>query len=56
MRRVLFTTALVGNGTAKFEYLYVDLGSVGCGVLACGLPIDVDFRTNVVRAGLSLRF
>jgi hypothetical protein len=38
------------------EYLYVDLGSIGCGALACGLPTNVDFRTNVVRAGLNFRF
>jgi outer membrane immunogenic protein len=48
--------AIVGNWTAKVEYLYVDLGSIGCGALACGLPTNVDFRTNVVRAGLNFRF
>jgi outer membrane immunogenic protein len=48
--------AFAPNWTAKVEYLYVDLGSVGCGALACGLPTSVDFRTNVLRAGLNLRF
>ena len=48
--------AIAANWTAKLEYLYVDLGDVGCGALACGLPTNVDARINVVRAGLNLRF
>jgi outer membrane immunogenic protein len=48
--------ALAGKITAKFEYLYVNLGSVNCGV-ACGVgPVNVDFATNIVRAGVNLRF
>jgi outer membrane immunogenic protein len=49
--------ALGGNWTAKAEYLYVDLGSVDCG-LACGAftPDNVSFHTNIVRAGLNYRF
>ena len=47
---------IAGNWTAKVEYLYVDLGSVSCGALACGLPTNVDVRTNVVRAGVNFRF
>jgi outer membrane immunogenic protein len=48
--------AIVGNVTAKLEYLYVDLGSLNCSTLACGLPTDVDLRSNVVRGGVNLRF
>jgi outer membrane immunogenic protein len=48
--------AVVGNLTAKLEYLYVDLGSVNCGTLSCGLPTDVDLRSNLVRGGVNLRF
>ena len=48
--------ALAGNWTAKLEYLYVDLGSVGCTVATCGAPANVDLRANVVRAGVNLRF
>jgi outer membrane immunogenic protein len=48
--------AIARNWTAKLEYLYVDLGDVGCSALACGLPTNVDARFNVVRAGVNLRF
>ncbi len=48
--------ALGANWSAKLEYLYVDFGSVNCSTVACGLPTDVDMRSNVVRAGLNLRF
>jgi outer membrane immunogenic protein len=50
--------ALVGNWTAKVEYLYVDLGSFNCGV-NCGLGLatdNVSFHTNILRAGLNYRF
>jgi outer membrane immunogenic protein len=49
--------ALLPNWTTKIEYLYVDLGSAGCG-LACGggVPTKVDFTTNIVRAGLNYKF
>ena len=48
--------AVYGNLTAKLEYLYVDLGSVGCTIGTCGLASNVDFRTNIVRAGLNYKF
>jgi outer membrane immunogenic protein len=48
--------AIVANWTAKVEYLYVDLGSIGCAAGSCSLPTNVDFRTHVVRAGLNYRF
>lgn len=50
--------ALVGNWTAKVEYLYVDLGSFNCG-LSCGggLATDnVSFKSNILRAGINYRY
>jgi outer membrane immunogenic protein len=48
--------AFADRWSAKVEYLYVDLGSVGCGTTGCGLPTDVDFRTNLLRGGVNFRF
>ncbi|MFN3657427.1 MAG: outer membrane protein [Pseudolabrys sp.] len=49
--------AIAGPWTAKVEYLYVDLGKMTCDTAVCGTPAtDVDFRANVVRAGLNYRF
>ena len=49
--------AVLSNVTVKAEYLYVDLGNFNCG-LNCGLAPtgNVSFHTNVVRAGLNVRF
>jgi outer membrane immunogenic protein len=49
--------AVVGNWTAKAEYLYVDLGNAGCGVV-CGFPAgnNVGLTTNIVRGGINYRF
>jgi len=50
--------ALVGNWTAKVEYLYVDLGSFNCG-LNCGAGLatdNVSFHSNILRAGVNYRF
>jgi outer membrane immunogenic protein len=49
--------AFLSNWSAKIEYLYVDLGNTSCGG-ACGFPggNNVDFTTNVVRAGVNFRF
>jgi len=48
--------ALLGNWTAKAEYLYVDLGKFNCGV-GCGFTTNnVSFTTNLVRGGLNYRF
>lgn len=46
--------AVVANWTAKVEYLYADLGHVNCSV--CLPATNVNFRTNIVRAGLNYRF
>jgi outer membrane immunogenic protein len=49
--------AVVGNLTAKVEYLYVDLGKFDCGTNCGGTPPDnVAFTTNIVRGGLNFRF
>ena len=50
--------AIAGPWTAKVEYLYVDLGSVNCGLnCAAGMPVDnVTFRANILRAGVNYRF
>jgi outer membrane immunogenic protein len=49
--------AFLSNWSAKIEYLYIDLGNVGCGPACNGIvPTKVDFTTNVVRAGLNYRF
>jgi len=49
--------ALVGNWTAKAEYLYVDLGEFDCGT-ACGgvAPDNVSFSANILRGGINYRF
>ena len=49
--------ALVGNLSAKVEYLHVDLGNLSCG-LACGFATgaNVKFNEEVVRGGLNFRF
>ena len=49
--------ALVGNWTAKAEYLHIDLGSAGCNVV-CGFTAgnDVSLTTNIVRGGINYRF
>ena len=44
--------ALFSSWSVKVEYLYADLGSFNCTV--CGG--DVEFKTNIVRAGLNYRF
>jgi outer membrane immunogenic protein len=50
--------AFLGNWSAKIEYLYVDLGSFNCGT-SCAVGVvsnDVDFKTNIIRAGLNYKF
>jgi outer membrane immunogenic protein len=49
--------AFMTNWTAKFEYLYVDLGKTTCDA-ACsgGTPVDVTFTTNILRAGINYKF
>lgn len=48
--------AIVGNWTAKIEYLYADLGDITCSAAACGIATNVDLQLSVVRAGVNYRF
>jgi outer membrane immunogenic protein len=48
--------AFVGNWSAKLEYLYVDLGSYDTGFSAPLAATNVNFKENVVRAGLNYKF
>lgn len=48
--------SIVGPWTAKVEYLYVDLGDMTCPAGSCALATNVDFRANIVRAGVNYRF
>ena len=50
---------LTPNSTAKLEYLYVDLGGGVFNDVVPGfgiVPESIDFRANVVRAGLNYKF
>ena len=50
--------AITGPLTAKIEYLYADLGKSSCGAGVCvaGVATDVNYRANIVRAGLNYHF
>lgn len=49
--------ALIGNWTAKVEYLYVDLGSMNCAAGVCAGPAtNVDHKISLVRSGFNYRF
>jgi outer membrane immunogenic protein len=49
--------AIVGNWSAKAEYLHVDLGSFNCG-LSCGPAItdNVSLHEELLRGGVNYRF
>jgi outer membrane immunogenic protein len=49
--------AIVGNWSAKAEYLHVDLGSFNC-ALSCGLvtPDNVSFKAELMRGGANYKF
>jgi outer membrane immunogenic protein len=49
--------AIVGNWSAKAEYLHVDLGNFNCG-LSCGpaTPDNVSLSADLVRGGVNYRF
>jgi outer membrane immunogenic protein len=49
--------AIVGNWSAKAEYLHIDLGNFNCG-LACGLATtdNVSFQADLVRGGVNYKF
>jgi outer membrane immunogenic protein len=51
-------TKLLGNWTAKIEYLYLDLGSQSEFIIFDGGPtpfhgMTVDFHSHIARAGLN---
>ena len=46
--------AFLGNWSAKFEYLYVDLGSFNTG--PAPIVNNVSFKENIVRVGLNYKF
>jgi outer membrane immunogenic protein len=46
--------AILGNWSAKIEYLYVDLGAFDTG--PAPIVNDVSFTENIVRAGLNYKF
>jgi outer membrane immunogenic protein len=48
--------AFLGPWSAKFEYLYADLGSASCGAAICGTDTAVTFKTNIIRLGVNYRF
>jgi opacity protein-like surface antigen len=49
--------AFANNWSVKFEYLYVDLGKDFCNAARSGgNPFDVEFRSHLIRGGLSFRF
>jgi outer membrane immunogenic protein len=48
--------AITGPLSAKVEYLYADLGKANCDAAVCGAATDVNFHTNIVRAGLNYHF
>lgn len=47
---------IVGNWTAKLEYLYADIGDTGCSAAACGTATNADLQLSVFRAGINYRF
>lgn len=51
--------AFLNDWSAKIEYLYVDLGKFDCNA-ACsgiaGLPSEVSYKENVIRAGINYKF
>jgi outer membrane immunogenic protein len=49
--------AIVGNWSAKAEYLHVGLGNFNC-ALSCGLltPDNVSFSADLLRGGVNYRF
>lgn len=48
--------AIAGPWTAKVEYLYADLGDFTCNTCTATPPANVEYKTNIVRAGLNYRF
>ncbi len=47
---------IVGNWTAKLEYLHASIGDTTCSAAACGTATNVDLSMNILRAGVNYRF
>jgi outer membrane immunogenic protein len=45
---------LTQNVSAKFEYLYVDLGDKNYATI--GGPVNVGYTTNLLRGGVNYKF
>jgi outer membrane immunogenic protein len=48
--------AFAGPWSAKFEYLYTDLGKASCDASNCGVSTTADLKLNLFRAGINYRF
>jgi outer membrane immunogenic protein len=48
--------AFLGSWSAKFEYLYVNMGNTTCDPATCGLATTVKDNINLLRVGLNYRF
>jgi outer membrane immunogenic protein len=48
-------TAIAPNWTVKVEYLYVDLGKAQMFDILPGIPENVSFNANIVRAGVNYK-
>jgi len=49
--------AFLPNWTAKVEYLYVNLGTLNCTGLLCGVAGNtLNLTENVVRGGINFKF
>ncbi len=51
-----FEYAFTPNWSAKFEYLYADLGSFDCNTCSASGSDSVDFKANMLRGGINYRF
>ena len=48
--------AFMEHWSAKFEYLYANLGTATCDASVCGVDTDVKPKINIIRAGINYRF
>jgi len=48
--------AVLGNWTAKVEYLYADLGKFDCNTACGAFPDNVSLTQNIIRFGVNYRF
>jgi outer membrane immunogenic protein len=48
--------AFLSSWSAKFEYLYADMGTAQCPATSCGTAIDTTLKLNIIRGGLNYKF